>query len=289
MDNNGLQILEWLAEMVDDVPLAETPINRFAESEAANKIASEKKALLSASMRNSPSGATLQDRVAAIRQAGAAKANAAKPTNRNDAVLPDETVIASAREIAQNADSLAALNSAMDQFEGCNLKPSAKNLVFADGNPNAPIMFVGEAPGSEEDSHGLPFVGRSGQLLDRMLAAIGLDREKVYISNVIPWRPPGNRTPTPAEVEICRPFIERHIELVKPKLLVMVGGSSAKMLLDTTDGILSLRGKWRKYSLNGEEVDAIAMLHPAYLLRQPAQKRLAWHDLQKIRAKLSEL
>src|SRR5690606_41650696 len=163
-------------------------------------------------------------------------------------------------------------------------------MVFADGNPQANVMFVGEAPGRDEDLEGKPFVGRSGQLLDRMLSAIGLDRSSAYISNVIPWRPPGNRAPTPQETEICRPFIERHIELVKPKVLVHLGGASAKTLLNTTEGILRLRGNWRIYSgAAGLEIPAMPTLHPAYLLRTPAHKRLAWRDFLEVKMKLRAL
>ena len=151
-------------------------------------------------------------------------------------------------------------------------------------------MVVGEAPGRDEDIEGRPFVGRSGQLLDRMLAAIGLDRTSAYIANVIPWRPPGNRTPTPHETEICRPFIERQIELVAPKLLVTLGGASAKVLLNTPDGIMRLRGNWRAYAMrSGETIPVMPTLHPAYLLRNPAHKRLAWRDFLEVKAKLREL
>lgn len=178
----------------------------------------------------------------------------------------------------------------MAAFDGCNLKFTAKNLVFADGNPNAAVMLVGEAPGRDEDLEGLPFVGRSGRLLDQMLAAIGLDRTSAYIANVIPWRPPGNRTPTPHETEICRPFIERQIELVKPKVLVNLGGPSAKTLLNTTEGILRLRGNWRVHTTaSGIAIPAMPTLHPAYLLRTPAHKKLAWRDFLEVKAKLRAL
>ena len=167
-------------------------------------------------------------------------------------------------------------------------------MVFGDGDPNADVMIIGEAPGAEEDRKGAPFVGASGHLLGRMLAAIGLTRESVYITNVLFWRPPGNRNPTSAEVATCLPFVQRHIELVSPKVLVFVGGAAAKTLLDRTEGIMRLRGKWYEYQIPtdaGEAVSipALAMLHPAYLLRTPAQKRLAWLDLLSLRAKLGEL
>ena len=201
------------------------------------------------------------DRFAAAGRAAQPPAAAEPPPSREDpqpvqraapvvtrppatAVVPDETQIALARQRAAQAATLDELRQQLADFNGCNLKTTAKNLVFADGNPDADIMLVGEAPGRDEDLEGLPFVGRSGQLLDRILAAIGLDRQSAYIANVIPWRPPGNRTPTPQETEICRPFIERQIELANPKVLVTLGGPSAKLLLDTSEGILRLRGKW---------------------------------------------
>ena len=184
-----------------------------------------------------------------------------------------------AREAAATAETLEDLRATLESFEGCNLRLTATNLVFADGNPAAKIMFVGEAPGMEEDLQGLPFVGRSGRLLDLMLKAIGLDRGSAYIANVIPWRPPGNRTPTPQETEICRPFIERQISLVDPDFLVPLGGASAKQLLRTNEGILKLRGQWRSYDTGSRKIRAMATLHPAYLLRQPLQKRLVWRDL----------
>lgn len=205
------------------------------------------------------------------------------------AMVPDEKTVALAREMATKADTLDALRDALAAFDGCSLKFTAKNLVFSDGDPNARLMFVGEAPGRDEDIEGLPFVGRSGRLLNRMIAAIGLTREQTYIANVIPWRPPGNRTPTPLETEICRPFISRQIELVNPDVLVTLGGPSAKTLLNTTEGILRLRGKWRVHTTpGGIDIATMPTLHPAYLLRNPAHKRLAWRDFLEIKGKLRE-
>ena len=204
-------------------------------------------------------------------------------------VAPD-VAIAAARDAARTAPSLEVLRGMLDTFDGCALKSTATQLVFADGNPQARIMFVGEAPGRDEDIEGLPFVGRSGRLLDRMLAAIGLDRTSVYIANVIPWRPPGNRTPTPHETEICRPFIERQIELVNPKVLINLGGPSAKTLLNTSEGILRLRGNWRVHTTaSGIVIPAMPTLHPAYLLRTPSHKKLAWRDFLEVKAKLRAL
>ncbi|GGE92203.1 uracil-DNA glycosylase [Stappia taiwanensis] len=204
----------------------------------------------------------------------------------HQAVLPDDEAIVAARDAARSAASLEELKAVLARFEACNLRLTAKSLVFADGNPDADVMFIGEAPGREEDRQGVPFVGRSGQLLDRMLAAIGLDRSSAYITNVVPWRPPGNRTPSPQETEICKPFILRQIELVAPKVLVFLGGASAKALTGAPEGILRLRGKWLDMPLGAGRIRAMATLHPAYLLRTPAQKRYAWRDFLEIRAAL---
>ncbi|GAB2185564.1 uracil-DNA glycosylase [Roseibium sp. LAB1] len=203
-------------------------------------------------------------------------------------VLPDREIIAAARDLAASAPTLEELRNCLGAFEGCNLKLTAKKLVFADGNPQARLMFVGEAPGRDEDLQGLPFVGRSGQLLDRMLGAIGLDRSSAYIANVVPWRPPGNRTPTPQETEICKPFILRQIELVNPDVLVFLGAASAKTLLGVQDGIRKMRGRWMTYPCKGREISAIATYHPAYLLRSPLEKRLSWRDFLAIKQKLEE-
>src|SRR5579863_3896093 len=183
---------------------------------------------------------------------------------RGDIVPAPEAAIASAREAARTAASLDALRALLENFDGCALKSTATRLVFADGNPQARIMFVGEAPGRDEDIEGLPFVGRSGKLLDRMIAAIGLDRSKAYIANVIPWRPPGNRTPTPQETQICLPFIRRQIELVNPDVLVTLGNPSTQTLLSTREGIMKTRGKWFDYDTGTRVIRAIATFHPAY-------------------------
>jgi DNA polymerase len=197
---------------------------------------------------------------------------------------------AAAREIADAAADLATLRTSLAAFEGCPLKHTAKNLVFGDGNPTADVMVIGEAPGADEDREGLPFVGVSGRLLDRMLASIGLDRESAYIANILPWRPPGNREPTPAEVAVCLPFIERHIELVAPRFLVLVGGTAAKTLLGRREGIMRLRGRWLAYRTERSEapIPTLATFHPAFLLRSPAQKANAWRDLLMLKLKLDE-
>jgi uracil-DNA glycosylase len=199
-----------------------------------------------------------------------------------------EAAILSAREAAQTAPTLEALRALLENFDGCALKSTATQLVFADGNPRARIMFVGEAPGREEDLEGLPFVGRSGKLLDRMIAAIGLDRTNAYIANVIPWRPPGNRTPTPQETQICLPFIRRQIELVNPDVLVTLGNPSTQTLLATREGIMKTRGKWLEYDTGTRVIRAMATFHPAYLLRSPSYKRMAWQDLRAIAKALEQ-
>jgi DNA polymerase len=172
-------------------------------------------------------------------------------------------------------------------FDGCGLKATATKLCFYRGAPKADLMLIGEAPGRDEDLAGHPFVGRAGQLLDKMLAAINLSEADVHITNIVYWRPPGNRTPTPQEALACRPFLERQIELVAPKFLVAVGGAAAKEVLGVTEGIMKLRGKWREVTIGDRKIPVIATLHPAYLLRTPAAKQLAWQDLLQIRSRLA--
>jgi DNA polymerase len=186
--------------------------------------------------------------------------------------------------------TLEDLKNYMLGFNGCDLKKTATQLVFSDGNPKSNMMIIGEAPGAEEDRQGKPFCGASGQLLDKMLDSINLDRNSVYITNVIPWRPPGNRTPTENEISLMKPFLMRHIEIVEPKILVTVGGSASKAILDIEGGILRHRGIWNEIKLsNSLVIPIIATLHPAYLLRAPNQKKLAWEDLKSIRSKLQRL
>jgi DNA polymerase len=256
-----VELLAWYAEMGVTEALDETPHNHFMEA---------------------PQPAAVRPAPPQLVRATAAAARAALPAT---ATAPDDAAL-TARTMAQQATTLDALKEALAQFEGCALKATAKNLVFSDGNPAARLMLVGEAPGADEDRIGLPFVGRSGQLLDRMLAAIGLNRkEHVYIANLLPWRPPGNRTPTPQEVAICLPFIQRQIQLANPDILVCIGAPSAQGLLGLT-GILASRGKWLEYDTGTRRIRAMATLHPAYLLRQPLQKRLAWRDLRALKAAL---
>jgi len=202
------------------------------------------------------------------------------------ATTPD--AVQSARSRVAQCQDLAALRALMETFDGCALKDTATNLVFADGNPDARLMIIGEAPGREEDRLGKPFVGQSGQLLDRMLGAIGLDRSSVYISNVLPWRPPGNRKPTHQEIAICLPFIERHVELAGADIVLLTGGTAVAALLGRPEGITRIRGRWLKFRAGQKDVAAMATFHPAYLLRQPGQKREVWQDLLKIQSRLRE-
>jgi DNA polymerase len=277
-------LLAFYADAGVDEALTEEPVDRFAQSPAP---APARVSGPPAQAADAPE----TDRQQVPRSPARPNPTLSRPAAPPQAMaVPDQAQAALARELARAAATLDELRDAMASFEGCNLRFTAKNLVFADGNPQADLMLVGEAPGRDEDIQGLPFVGRSGQLLDRMLAAIGLDRNSAYIANVIPWRPPGNRTPTPHETEICRPFIERQIELVNPKVLVNLGGPSAKTLLNTTEGILRLRGNWRVHTTaSGTAIPAMPTLHPAYLLRTPAHKRLAWRDLLEVKMKLRGL
>lgn len=257
-------LLDFYAEAGVDALLGEQPINRFA-AEEAKPVARVPQA--------APMPRDLEFKSAAMPAAPAVP------------VAPDAAAMA-AREAARSAKSLDELRAILDKFEGCALKATASQLVFADGNPEARLMFVGEAPGRDEDIEGLPFVGRSGKLLDRMLAAIGLDRKSVYIANIVPWRPPGNRTPTPQESQICLPFIQRQIELADPDILVCLGGPSAQTLLGIKDGITKTRGRWYTFQTGTREIRAMPTFHPAFLLRSPLQKRFAWRDFLAIKKAL---
>jgi uracil-DNA glycosylase len=256
-------LLQWYAEAGVDLAVDETPHDRFA---AVQPPPAET--------------ATPAPRPVAVARTPVPAAPV------KVAAMPPDDAVNEARQRASGAASLGELRQLLAEFNGCSLKATANRLVFADGTPGSRVMCVGEAPGAEEDREGLPFVGRSGQLLDRMLAAIGLDRSQVYIANIIPWRPPGNRTPTPQETAICLPFIRRQIELANPDILVCLGGPSAQTLLQQREGILKLRGNWFDYALGDRTIRALPTLHPAYLLRQPQQKRLAWRDLLALKAAL---
>jgi DNA polymerase len=205
-------------------------------------------------------------------------------------LVPESRRVGSAREIAGRCDTLAELKDALAEFDGCALKATARQACFADGNPEARLMLIGEAPGAEEDRQGKPFVGQSGQLLDRILAEIGIDRTTAWITNVIYWRPPGNRTPTDGEIAVCQPFLERQIELLSPDFILFVGGIAAKALLGRKEGVTKLRGRPFTYTAtDGRQIPCLVTFHPAYLLRQPLNKRFVWRDMLQMRARLDEL
>ncbi|MEP7029503.1 MAG: uracil-DNA glycosylase [Pseudolabrys sp.] len=258
------QLLDFYLEAGADALVGEAPVDRFATVEAA------------AQPVRAPQMASLPPNLEFKSRAAAPAAPQA----------PDAAAMA-AREAAKSAASLDDLRGILETFDGCALKATATKLVFADGNPQAKLMLIGEAPGRDEDIEGLPFVGRSGKLLDRMLAAIGLDRSSVYIANIVPWRPPGNRTPTPQESAICLPFIMRQIELADPDILVCLGGPSAQTLLGIKEGITKTRGRWFTFNTGKREIRAMPTFHPAFLLRSPLQKRFAWRDFLSIKKALA--
>jgi uracil-DNA glycosylase len=267
-------LLAFYLEAGADALVGEAPVDRMADAPALPSAGDAETELDATPARGSGAMARRLER-----PAPAAAAAAAPP--------PPEVAVMAARDAAGSAKTLDDLRALLVNFRGCALHATATQLVFADGNPDGRIMFVGEAPGYEEDLSGRPFVGRSGKLLDRMMEAIGLDRASAYIANVVPWRPPGNRTPTPQETAICLPFIRRQIELADPDILVCLGQPSTQTLLGTREGITRTRGRWFKYDTGTREIRALATLHPAYLLRQPLQKRLAWRDFLAIKKALA--
>jgi uracil-DNA glycosylase family 4 len=283
------ELLAFYIEAGADVLIGEEPLNRLAdeiaarngdtvsspfEPEAAPRRREEGEASSHRQAKGSPSPAVLR--------------RASDNVSAQPAPPPPDVAVMAAREAARSAQTLDELRALLDSFQGCALRATATQLVFADGNPHARLMFVGEAPGYEEDLSGRSFVGRSGKLLDRMIEAIGLDRSQAYIANVVPWRPPGNRTPTPQETAICLPFIRRQIELANPDILVCLGQPATQTLLGTREGITRTRGRWFKYDTGSREIRAMATLHPAYLLRQPLQKRLALRDFLAVKKALRE-
>jgi DNA polymerase len=271
------RLLAWYAEMGVDLAVEDGPQDRFAESAAASP-AAEARTIENRAQASRERPLPTLERSSAERPPLVVPAAARTPAQ--------DVAVADARALAREAKTLDELEAILDTYEGVPLRKTATRLVFADGNPAAKVMFVGEAPGKEEDREGRPFVGRAGQLLDRMLTAIGRDRTSVYIANIIPWRPPGNRTPTPQESQLCMPFIQRQIELVNPDVLVLLGGSSAAALTGSRDGILKMRGRWIDYDTGMRTIKAQATLHPAYLLRTPSQKKLAWRDFRALKAEL---
>ncbi len=268
-------LLKWLVDAGADEALAEAPIDRFAVTAVPEPVRSQGVAAAQRVRTNEP----LPQRTPEPLPQRAPASFAVTPA-----------AAGGAREIAARCKTLDELKAAVESFEGCALRVTAKTTVFADGHPDASVMLIGEAPGRDEDLQGVPFVGRSGQLLDRMLNSIGLDRSSsAYITNVLFWRPPGNRPPTPEEAAICAPFLLRHIELKQPKVLLLLGGTPVKHVLNVEEGITKIRGRWGSVVVNGVEIPALPTFHPAYLLRQPGAKRQAWQDLLSLKRKLREL
>ena len=255
-----LAALAWLLEAGADEAVGEAPVDRFA-----------KKAPLAS--RPTPSSPAMPP----------------MSTLPVKASGKDEDSIGTAQSLARAATTLAELKAALEGFDGCALKRTATHTVFADGNPASRIMFIGEAPGRDEDRIGLPFVGRAGKLLDKMMAAIHLDRSNAYITNVLNWRPPDNRDPSPEEAAMCLPFLRRHIELVNPGIIILLGAVAARHVMGFSEGIMKLRGRWLEYRVGDVMVPVMPTLHPAYLLRQPAHKKLAWRDLQAAEQKIISL
>ena len=267
--------LQWQIDMGADAAIADEPVDRFAAAAAKRKSGTPAANVDPADNGTQP---PLQQ------------------TTPTATLASPDAVAASARSTAKSAVDLATLRESLAAFDGCSLKITATNLVFGTGQTPADVMLIGEAPGRDEDREGIPFVGASGRLLDVMLGYVDLSRDKnVYITNILPWRPPGNRQPTDAEIAACLPFLARHIALVAPRILVFLGGTAAKTLLGRSEGITRLRGRWREYSspalenVGIEPIPAMATLHPAYLLRQPAQKRAVWKDLLSVRRRLDTL
>jgi len=260
MSEDTLSTLQWFLEAGAGEAIGETPVNRLVATPPAQT----------------------QARAAPPPPRPMAAPRSAPPPIEGDG-------IGNAQAAAAAATSLPQLKAALEAFDGCTLKRTATNMVFADGTPAGGILFIGEAPGRDEDRIGKPFVGRAGQLLDKMLLAIGLDRNiNAYITNVINWRPPDNRDPSPEEAAQCLPFLRRHIELAEPQLIVLLGAVAARHVVGGSEGIMKLRGRWMEYRVGDRMVPLMPTLHPAYLLRQPAHKKLAWRDLQAIATRMEE-
>jgi uracil-DNA glycosylase len=286
---DALSALAWLVEAGADEAIGEAPVDRFA---------AKAKPQTNPPLEGGGSGSvpTSKSASAATQISGRGTVSQAplpSPKNPSDfSTLPQGEggdAIGDALALARAATSLPELKAALERFDGCALKKSATNTVFADGNPDSRILFIGEAPGRDEDKQGLPFVGRAGKLLDKMLAAIGLDRTSAYITNVLNWRPPDNREPSPEEAAMALPFLRRHIELADPLVMILLGGTSVRHVMGRSDGIMKTRGRWQDYNVNGRMVPVMPTLHPAYLLRQPAHKKLAWRDLQAVEQKIAAL
>lgn len=280
-------LLQWYLDAGVDEVIGDEPLDRYLLSQQVVQAA---QAAREARQAERIAGQTRPPMQAGGRPTAQASDGLVRPTSVGLAAAPAQAR-ETAAHVAAGCKTLTELRAAVEAFDGCALKVTASTTVFADGNPTAPLMLIGEAPGRDEDRQGVPFVGESGQLLAKMMASIGYDRSRYYITNVLPWRPPGNRTPTDQEVATCLPFLTRHIELVQPRVILLLGGLPTKALFARPEGIMRQRGKWRAYESPGlsHPIPALATLHPAFLLRQPGQKRLAWRDLLEILKKLRGL
>lgn len=276
------QLLDWYVDMGIDVAVGNQPCNHFT--------------FVPTSIPISPQQKTLQKPLQTVQSPSAPQiASSSELTHQGighpviaPIVSPRKKISATSQKLAEACTSLDELRQTLLDWDECLLKITATKMVFSDGNPKAKVMLVGEAPGADEDRQGTPFVGTCGQLLDNALATIGLNRTNIYITNMIPWRPPGNRPPTTQEIAQCLPFVIRHIELIQPKLLILAGGVATKALLNNNEGIMKLRGQWMSYQSDGlkEPIRTIATYHPAFLLRAPGQKALLWKDLLFIQEEL---
>lgn len=256
-------LLDWYRAMGVDEAIEDSPVDWFAAAEKTR----------------------LAAKATPVRKSPETTPPPSEPRPGFASVAPDEAVM-DAEKRAASAKTLEELEQSLSEFNGCPLKATARKMCFRRGSNKARIMLIGEGPGRDEDVQGLPFVGRAGKLLDKMLAAISLSEDDVYITNIVYWRPPGNRNPTPLEVQACLPFLNRQAELLDPDFLVLIGAPASQHLLGTTQGITKIRGAWRDCELGGKTRRALPMLHPAYLLRTPAAKRLAWRDLLTLKAAL---
>ncbi|MBA4777426.1 MULTISPECIES: uracil-DNA glycosylase [Agrobacterium] len=279
-------LLHFHADAGVDWLLEETPVDRFAEF-------AEARPARSAPAREVPEASRQMERPAerradAPQRQAATRSTPVAPAIQQNVAMPDEQAVAAARFAAESARSLGELKTALEGFNGCNLKNSARNTIFTEGDPASAIMVIGPMPDADDDREGTPFAGKTGLLLERMLAAIGLERSAIMLGNVVPWRPPGNRPPTQAEMDICRPFIERQIALAEPKHLLLLGNFTARFFFGGTGTIHTMRGQWRDVAAGHLIVPALASLHPQELLNAPASKSLAWHDLLAFQAKITE-
>ena len=267
--------LRWQIDMGADEAIGNLPVDRFAHTPPP---------------RSPPLAPPPVPDTAATQPAPPSSPTRPAPVSPPAGVATAQSIGEDAHRAAAAAQDLESLRDILAAFDGCALKATATNLVFGEGNPRAPVIFIGEAPGRDEDRLGRPFVGVSGQLLDVMLGHIGLDRINAYITNILPWRPPGNRQPTPTEIAACLPFIQRHIELIGPRILVLLGGTATKTLLQRHEGITRIRGRWIEYQPPGpgQPIPTMTTYHPAFLLRQPLQKREAWRDFLSVRERLDQ-